>query len=184
MLWVLKRTVSMRRFFEHPEQMLKLMDKKIFTILHSNILSILIYLYNNFLISIGPVKQKIWAKNCNYFLTEQSKHMLWSLKKTSHWDGSFEYPQHMFWLRNKNNNIQLPTLIWRPEYLFVFYVLDRIFPVIHNTDGMDQSGNSTGNGSAGQGGSHTSPHQGPPTPGAPSSKTPSQTSPQTWHLMQ
>ena len=32
MLWVLKRTVSMRQFFcqfEHPKQMLKLMDKKI-----------------------------------------------------------------------------------------------------------------------------------------------------------
>lgn len=59
-------------------------------------------------------------------------------------------------------------------------LLDRIFPVIHNTDGMDQSGNSTGNGSAGQGTSHTSPpNQGPPTPGAPSSKTPSQASPQT-----
>ena len=23
-------------------------------------------------------------------------------KEQSHWDGSFEYPQHMFWLRNKN----------------------------------------------------------------------------------
>ena len=25
-------------------------------------------------------------------------------------DGSFEYPQHMFWLRNKKNNFQLHTL--------------------------------------------------------------------------
>ena len=41
MLWVLKRTVSLRRFFwshldgsfEHPKHMLKLMGKKIFTIL-------------------------------------------------------------------------------------------------------------------------------------------------------
>ena len=24
-------------------------------------------------------------------------------KEPSHRDGSFEYPQHMFWLRNKNN---------------------------------------------------------------------------------
>ena len=30
------------------------------------------------------------------------------------WDGSFEYPQHMFWLRNKKNNFQLHILIWRP----------------------------------------------------------------------
>ena len=27
---------------------------------------------------------------------------------------SFEYPQHMFWLRNKKNNVQLPTFIWGP----------------------------------------------------------------------
>ena len=34
----------------------------------------------------------------------------------SHLDGSFEYPQHMFWLRNKNNNFQLQTVIWRPWF--------------------------------------------------------------------
>ena len=34
-------------------------------------------------------------------------------KEPSHRDGSFEYPQHMFWLRNKKNNFQLCTLIWR-----------------------------------------------------------------------
>ena len=34
----------------------------------------------------------------------------------SHWDGSFEYPHHMFWMRNKENNIPLRTLIWRPGY--------------------------------------------------------------------
>ena len=37
MLWVLKRTVSMRR---HPKHMLKLMGKKISTILHLNFLFI------------------------------------------------------------------------------------------------------------------------------------------------
>ena len=35
-------------------------------------------------------------------------------KKPSHRDGSFEYPQHIFWLRNKKNIFQLHTLIWRP----------------------------------------------------------------------
>ena len=40
MLWVLKRTVSMRRFFVHPKHMFKLMDYKIFTILRSTILFI------------------------------------------------------------------------------------------------------------------------------------------------
>ena len=37
-------------------------------------------------------------------------------KEPSHRDGSFEYPQHMFWLRNKKkNNFQLLTLIWGPD---------------------------------------------------------------------
>ena len=35
-------------------------------------------------------------------------------KEPSHRDGSFEYPQHLFWLRNKKNNFPLRTLIWRP----------------------------------------------------------------------
>ena len=33
MLWVLKRTVSMRRFFRAPKHMFKLIDKKIIAIL-------------------------------------------------------------------------------------------------------------------------------------------------------
>ena len=36
MLWVLKRIVSMRRCFEHPKHMLKIMGKKIFTILRQD----------------------------------------------------------------------------------------------------------------------------------------------------
>ena len=28
---------------------------------------------------------------------------------------SFEYTQHMFWMRNKGNNFPIRTLIWRPE---------------------------------------------------------------------
>ena len=35
-------------------------------------------------------------------------------KEPSHSDGSFEYPQHMFWIRNKENNFPICTLIWRP----------------------------------------------------------------------
>ena len=31
------------------------------------------------------------------------------LEELSHLDCSFEYPQHMFWLRNKKNNLK-----WRP----------------------------------------------------------------------
>ena len=40
MLWVLKRTDSMRRPFEHSKGMLKLMGKKIFAILPSKIMFI------------------------------------------------------------------------------------------------------------------------------------------------
>ena len=36
-------------------------------------------------------------------------------KEPSHRDGSFEYPQHMFWMRNKKNNFQLRSLIWGPD---------------------------------------------------------------------
>ena len=36
-------------------------------------------------------------------------------KEPSPWDGSFEYLQHMFWLRNKKNSFQLCTFIWKPE---------------------------------------------------------------------
>ena len=35
-------------------------------------------------------------------------------KEPSHWDGSFEYQQHMCWMRNKENNFPIRTLIWRP----------------------------------------------------------------------
>ena len=37
-------------------------------------------------------------------------------KEPSIRDGSFEYPQHMFCLRNKKNIFQLRTLIWRPAF--------------------------------------------------------------------
>ena len=35
-----------------------------------------------------------------FFLT-YIKHVFWVLKGPSHWDSSFEYPQHMFWMRIK-----------------------------------------------------------------------------------
>ena len=44
----------------------------------------------------------------------------------SHWDGSFEYPQHMFdweiscfdWLRNKKTSFFVPSLNYRPGSLY------------------------------------------------------------------
>ena len=37
-------------------------------------------------------------------------------KEPSHCDGSFEYPQHVFWMRNKENSFPIRTLIWRPVH--------------------------------------------------------------------
>ena len=47
----------------------------------------------------------------------QLKLKFWVLKRTVLLRRSFEYPQHMFWLRNKNDNFQLHTLIWRPSLI-------------------------------------------------------------------
>ena len=48
-------------------------------------------------------------------------------KETSHRDGSFEYPQHMFCFRNKKNNFQICTLIWRPEPCYKGTILLRYY---------------------------------------------------------
>ena len=41
-------------------------------------------------------------------------------KEPSNRDASFEYPQYMLWLKNKKNNLQLRTLIWRPGFIMYF----------------------------------------------------------------
>ena len=72
--------------------------------------------FKNFL--IGPVKQKkakkFERKIVINFLPNILNMCFGCSKEPSHREGSFEYPQHMFWLRNKNNDFQLCTLIWRP----------------------------------------------------------------------
>ena len=42
-------------------------------------------------------------------------------KEPSHRDGSFEYPQYMFWLGNKKISFQLHKLFWGPERLLEMY---------------------------------------------------------------
>ena len=49
-------------------------------------------------------------------------------KELSHWDCSFEYPQHMFWLRNKKNIFLLHTLNFSP----VFWNIKCLFFIIGN----------------------------------------------------
>ena len=55
----------------------------------------------------------------NYFHTHQFKHVFWVLKR----DGSFEYPQHMFWMRNKENSypIHLSRGLYRNHTCFFMY---------------------------------------------------------------
>ena len=59
--------------------------------------------------TIGPVlsKKEIQRKIVIIFLSIS----------LNMWDGSFEYPQHMFWLRNKKIIFLLSTLIWEPGIL-------------------------------------------------------------------
>ena len=50
-------------------------------------------------------------------------------KELSHRDSSFEYPQHMFWLRDKENNVHLCTLIWRPDIYVGLIMRNHVFGV-------------------------------------------------------
>ena len=63
---------------------------------------------------IGPVKQKFEHKIVNISLPSNLNISAGHSKEHSHRDSSFEYPQHMFWLRNMKNNFQFFTLIWGP----------------------------------------------------------------------
>ena len=50
------------------------------------------------------VHKKLECKNFEYFLIHQFKHFLGCPKEPSHQDGSFEYQQHIYLLRNMENN--------------------------------------------------------------------------------
>ena len=49
-------------------------------------------------------------------------------KEPSHGDGSFEYPLHVFSIRNNENNFPIHTLIWRPD-LSLFKMFMLAYPV-------------------------------------------------------
>ena len=51
--------------------------------------------------TIGPDMQFFLRKIVIIFLPISFNMCFGCSKKPSHRDGSFEYPQHMFWLRNK-----------------------------------------------------------------------------------
>ena len=68
----------------------------------------------SYLHCIVPDKDSFCTLSCIYFLTHQFKHVFWVLKRSVSLT-FFEYPQHMFWLRNKKNIFPVRTLNWRPD---------------------------------------------------------------------
>ena len=64
---------------------------------------------------IEPVKQNNLRKIAIILLSISLNICFGCSNEPSDRDGSFEYPQHMFRLRNKKNNFQLHSLIWRPD---------------------------------------------------------------------
>ena len=68
----------------------------------------------------GFYKRKI-VNIVNIYLPINLNMCFWCSK-----DGSFKYPQHMFWMRNKENSFTIRTLIWRPE-ITTFFVIEGRF---------------------------------------------------------
>ena len=56
------------------------------------------------------INKKFQPKIVNIFLSINFNKCFGYSKELSHWDGSFEYPQHMFWLRTKKIKFSLLTL--------------------------------------------------------------------------
>ena len=54
------------------------------------------------LVTKGQLSKKCQRESVIIFLSISLNMCFGYSKETSHGDGSFEYPQHMFWLRNKN----------------------------------------------------------------------------------
>ena len=79
--------------------MFKLMDKKIITILRIKICLSGPMWY----VSIGSNKQAFLVLKL-FLFSYLSKHIFSCSKEPFHIDNSFEYLQHMFWLRNNKNN--------------------------------------------------------------------------------
>ena len=70
--------------------------------------------------SIGPAKQQKQHLSAIIFLSINWNMCFVSSKEPSQWDGSFEHPQHMFWLRNKKIIISYTLLPGGLELLNIF----------------------------------------------------------------
>ena len=51
-------------------------------------------------------------------------------KEQSHREGSFEYPQHMFWLSNKKK-------VWRPDYIWVITVCQSTYLLVFRMENVN-----------------------------------------------
>ena len=56
------------------------------------------------------IKTIFEGKIVNNFLPISFNRCFGCSKELSHRDGSFEYPQHMYWMRNKKINVLFRTL--------------------------------------------------------------------------
>ena len=71
-----------------------------------------IFLPISFNICFGCLKEtKYLSVKLIIFLPNSFNICFGCSKVPSHWDGSFEYPQHVFWLRKKKINFSVHTLI-------------------------------------------------------------------------
>ena len=61
--------------------------------------------------SFVQISKLFYLKIVNIFLPINANTCFWCSKDLSHREGSFEHPQHMFWLKNKKDDLQLRTFI-------------------------------------------------------------------------
>ena len=83
-------------------------------------------------------KKKIQLKIANIFIPINFSICLGCSKEPSQRDGSFEYPQHMFCLRNKKMIFLLHTLTKGLLEILLLYLVENIclietFPMVHTT---------------------------------------------------
>ena len=64
---------------------------------------------------IGLDNKTFECKLVNIFLPISFNICFGCSKEPFHLDGAFEYQQHIFWFRNKNNNFLVRTLNSSPE---------------------------------------------------------------------